>query len=217
MTDDTQTTADNLGTSAPETEPKARRRKRWPVALAILGVIVVVAGVGFLTWHQTPGFCGTVCHTTMGSYLETYENSSYLVANHAAADVVCLDCHEADLTTQLAELQVQLGGDYRLPLAKMETDDGFCLRSGCHTREDIVESMSDYETSLGDKANPHEKTVSAQSSILLDPHSDPSGETIACSTCHTAHRKSSEIDHCFVACHHNQTFESCSNCHDSIS
>lgn len=37
-------------------------------ALSIVGIVVVVlviAGIGAFAWHNTPGFCGTVCHDTM--------------------------------------------------------------------------------------------------------------------------------------------------------
>ena len=35
--------------------------------------VLVVAGCGMLAWHETPSFCGTVCHTPMSTYLDTYE------------------------------------------------------------------------------------------------------------------------------------------------
>lgn len=197
-----------VGTEAP---PKKRRRKA-PLVIGILAAIVVVAGAGFWVWHETPSFCGTMCHDTMGSYLDSYENSDYLVADHAAQNIACLDCHEAELATQIAELQVQLSGDYRIPLAKMETEDEFCLRDGCHTRDEIVAALSDYTTADGTSVNPHEQTIDPQAKGRTNPHG--AGESIACATCHTAHRPSAEIQYCYDACHHTETFEACSDCHN---
>ena len=113
--------------------PKKKRRK-GVIAGAVVLAVVLIAGIGMWIWHEQPSFCGTVCHDTMGSYLEGYESGDFLAHNHAQAGVACLNCHEAELNTQVAELQVQMSGDYRLPLAKMETTDEFCLRDGCHIR-----------------------------------------------------------------------------------
>lgn len=150
----------------------------------------------------------------MGSYLDSYGNIDYLVADHAANDITCLDCHEAELATQFAELQVQLSGDYRIPFAKMEVDDKFCLRDGCHTRDEIVTALDGYVTADGMNVNPHEQTISSDAKGRENPH-QMDGETVQCATCHTAHRPSAEIRYCYDACHHTETFEACSDCHDS--
>ncbi|WP_080800403.1 cytochrome c3 family protein [Arabiibacter massiliensis] len=192
---------------------KGSKRRKLVTALCVTGVVIVGAGAGLWVWHEQPGFCGSVCHDTMGSYVESYEGGEMLASQHAQADVVCLDCHEAELHTQLAELQVQLSGEYRLPLAKMETDDAFCLRDGCHTREKIVTATADYAAGGGTKVNPHEITFSADYGDTESPH-QVGGETAPCATCHTMHRTSAGIDYCYDACHHTQTFDSCYGCHD---
>lgn len=204
---------DYTAAAAERRNPAPKRRRKWLIVLGVALAVAAVSGAGFWVWHETPSFCGTMCHDTMGSYLDTYENSDFLVKSHADADVACLDCHEAELATQMAELQVQLSGSYRLPLAKMETDDSFCLRDGCHTREEIVVSTSDYTAGEGTKVNPHEMTVAAGTPQKQNPHGSD-GKTVPCSTCHTSHRASKGIDYCYDACHHNKTFESCSDCHN---
>lgn len=198
------------GENAPQ--PKRRRRK-LAMALAVVVVVAGVAAAGFWVWHEQPSFCGTVCHDTMGPYLEGYESGDCLANAHAQADVACLDCHEADFATQVAELQVQLSGDYRLPLAKMETDDAFCLRDGCHTRDGIAAATADYTCGDGEQVNPHEITFSNDYGSDESPH-EVAGEAIACATCHTSHRESAGIDYCYDTCHHAKTFESCYDCHD---
>lgn len=193
--------------------PAPRRRgKRAGIIIGIIAGVVIVAGAGFWIWHEQPSFCGTMCHDTMGTYLANYEDSDMLSHAHATAGVACLDCHEPVLEDQLAELQVQVSGDYRLPLAKMDTDDEFCLRDGCHTRDEIVSALDGYTFPDGTAVNPHEITFSTDYSSTESPHS-VGGETIPCSTCHTMHRNSNGIEYCFT-CHHTETAKPCYDCHD---
>lgn len=194
-----------------EAQPSKKRKKKWPVVLGVVAAIIVVAGAGFWIWHEQPSFCATMCHDTMGTYLDTYENSDYLVHDHANAGVTCLDCHTPEISEQLAELQVQLSGNYRLPLPKMETTDEFCLRDGCHMREEIEKVT--VEGADGSVAAPHLMTIDASAGQMQNPHG-AGGERLACSTCHTSHRQSKEIDYCYDTCHHTDTFERCSSCHD---
>lgn len=198
------------GGSANKVAP-GRKRKKWSVAAGVVAAVLVVAGAGFWVWHEQPSFCAAVCHDTMGKYLETYEDSDYLVHDHAVEGIDCLDCHTPELSEQFAELQLQLSGNYRVPLAKMETDDGFCLRDGCHTREEI-ESHTVVAVD-GAEVSPHTTTIDASAAQMKNPHGD-GGESLACSTCHTSHRESKEIDYCYDTCHHTETFETCVSCHD---
>lgn len=204
----------NADTGQKPKAAKAKRSKRkWPLVLGIVAFAFIVAGTGLWIWHETPGFCGTVCHDTMYSYVEGFEESDYLVHDHAEAGLVCLDCHEPVIEDQLKELQVQLSGNYRTPLAQMETDDSFCLRDGCHTRESIETATSDYTAPSGEKVNPHSTTVADKFSDSDNPH-EISGNTISCSNCHTSHRKSAGIGYCYEACHHAKNFTPCQDCHD---
>ena len=189
------------------------RRRKLASILCVSAVVLVGAAAGFWVWHEQPGFCGAVCHDIMGSYVESYAQGTLLASQHAQSDVVCLDCHETTLETQLAELQVQLSGEYRLPLAKMDIGDSFCLRDGCHTREDIAQATADYVAGNGTNVNPHEITFSTVYGETESPH-QVNDETIPCATCHTMHRKSAGIDYCYDSCHHTKTFDSCYGCHD---
>lgn len=194
-------------------QPAAKKTKKLPIVLGVVAAVVIVAGVGFFIWHQQPSFCATMCHDTMGTYLETYENSDYLVHAHAESGLVCLDCHEPTLSEQLEELQIQMSGDYRTPLAKRDMGDEFCLTDGCHTRDEIIAAGDSYVTPKGDAVNPHKMTIVETAESRENPHNSPDGEPLACSTCHTAHRQSKEINYCFDSCHHVGGFDSCSNCH----
>lgn len=192
--------------------PKKKRSKRAAIVVGVLGAIVVVAAAGFWIWHETPSFCGTMCHDTMGSYLESYEESDYMVAQHAAQGVRCLDCHEAELATQIAELQVQMSGDYRIPFAKMKVEDEFCMRDGCHSHDEVVTGTANYVAADGTKINPHEQTMDPNNRGRVNPHT--TSDAIPCATCHTAHRPSAQMNYCYDTCHHTQTFEVCSDCHE---
>lgn len=187
-----------------------RSRKKL-IVLTVVAVLIVGLVAGAWALHSRPSFCGTVCHSTMGSYLAGYNESDYLVRDHANAKVVCLDCHEAKIASQLQELKVQVSGDYRLPLKKMETTDEFCLTDGCHSRDDIAKA--EYVAKDGTAVNMHAKTVDTGSgSSMVDPHGG-GGDSAPCATCHTMHRTSKDMAYCF-SCHHTETFASCRNCHD---
>jgi nitrate/TMAO reductase-like tetraheme cytochrome c subunit len=53
--------------------------------LGVLTLIVIVGGVQTWEYTNSPGFCGTTCHTMPPEY------SAYLVSPHARVD--CVDCH----------------------------------------------------------------------------------------------------------------------------
>lgn len=192
-------------------QPK-RKRKRWPIVVSIVAVITVVAGIGGWVWHEQPSFCGAVCHDTMSPYVESWDNSTgknFLASNHADADVACLDCHEPEISEQVGEAVKQVTGDYKIPLKKMETDNSFCLREGCHDLAEVQQKGSITDAN-GKTANPHTQPVDKTNAA--DPHNG-TGEPLACADCHSMHRKSAKLDNCY-SCHHTETFAACNTCHD---
>lgn len=213
-TDDLKEGADPKEADATEPKvPKRRRgRKRGLVALCVIGVTLVAASSGLWVWHEQPEFCAAVCHETMGSYYESYSEGKLLAQSHATGDVTCLDCHDADPATQLKEATVQLSGDYRLPLKKMETDDSFCLRDGCHSLDDVAAETAGYLTEDGTEVNPHSITFLSSYGAAESPH-QAGGESVACADCHTMHRESKGIEYCY-SCHHTETFKVCYDCHN---
>ena len=42
-----------------------RKRKKWPITVGVIAVVLVVAGAGFWVWHEQPSFCNAICHTPM--------------------------------------------------------------------------------------------------------------------------------------------------------
>lgn len=183
-------------TAAPK---KSSAKKRVGIVCGVIAVIVAIAGFGMWTWHDDPSFCGTVCHTPMASYLETYDQkpntegvdkygnpvsntSAMLAVQHGAMGFDCLTCHKATLGQQISEGTAWLAGNYTYPLDERSVaelgeptgmgSDEMCLNESCHnmTRDDLYNLTADEEN-------------------LYNPHWSHH-ETLDCGTCHKAHGQS---------------------------
>ena len=183
-------------TAAPK---KSSAKKRVGIVCGVIAVIVAIAGFGMWTWHDDPSFCGTVCHTPMASYLETYDQkpntegvdkygnpvsntAAMLAVQHGAMGFDCLTCHKATLGQQISEGTAWLAGNYTYPLDERSVaelgeptgmgSDEMCLNESCHnmTRDDLYNLTADEEN-------------------LYNPHWSHH-ETLDCGTCHKAHGQS---------------------------
>lgn len=114
--------------------PKQKLPKNKKLTIVgVVVVVIVVAGMGFWTWHNSPSFCSAFCHTPMNNYVETYDqqagapgtdkwgndvsnSSAMLVVSHKEAGQNCLSCHEPIISQQIGEVQATLTGDYYYPL-----------------------------------------------------------------------------------------------------
>ena len=56
-----------------EPAPKKGGAKRGRIVAAVVVAVIIVAGCGMLAWHNSPSFCGTVCHTPMSKYVADFE------------------------------------------------------------------------------------------------------------------------------------------------
>ena len=153
--------------------------KKLIVIIAIVLVLVVVAGVGW-TYHEQPRFCADMCHI-MGPYLESWNGSDYGAAAHAAEGVDCLGCHVPTIQEQVNELVVYVKGDYTIPLEELEVSDEFC-----------------YDCHLLDEHENKEQVVQRTEELERNPHDSHLIGEMACSTCHKMHKPSE--DQCAV-CH----------------
>lgn len=191
-------------------EVAALPKKKPSKKLTIVGIIVaaiVVAGVGFWTWHETPEFCTAICHTPMNAtYLETlYANpygpavdkwgnevtkaKSMLASVHGNMGKRCMSCHEPAIQEQVTEGLEWIQGNYYNPLSERDLsrlvfyrgvgETEFCLNAGCHNLT---------KTALTDET----------ADMARNPHSWHHTE-YTCSDCHKAHRSSIMI---------------CSQCHE---
>ena len=95
-----------------------------------------------------------------------------------------------------------------------------CL--SCHPMDAVATASTDYVAESGEVANPH-RTVDEDAD---NPHEATGGEkVIDCGKCHTAHESDApsaddieqpdNINYCYTQCHHQRTFEDCSNCHNN--
>ena len=162
-------------------------KKRWPVVVGVIVAVLVVAGIGGFAWHNTPSFCGTVCHSSMSEHVDNYygaddTNGAGLAHWHGVnAGTTCLDCHKADINTQVAELGSQLSGDTdNLGLAdRYYVDNDTCLSCHGDSYEALAEQTADLEP--------------------YNPHDSPHGQ-LNCNECHKGHAQ--QVDTC-GQCHPN--------------
>ena len=180
-----------------EEPAKKKGKKKWPIVVGVVVVVLIAAGAGFWVWHEQPSFCNAICHTPMDPYNATYDQElnttgvdkwgneventrAMLSVTHKAMGDTCMSCHVPTLSEQISEGINWVTGNYVYPLeekslkdlteARGLDDDEFCLNEACHniTRDDLIEATSDMER---------------------NPHVAQHGE-VACSECHKAHRAS---------------------------
>lgn len=193
--------------SQPAAKRPMEKRKRLGITLGCIAVVLVVAGAGFMVWHEQPSFCNAICHDPMDPYLPTFEAtpgqpatdkwgnevedaSSMLAAVHNQAGKTCMDCHVPQLDEQMTEGAEWVTGNYDSPLGErtstqlveargLENSDEFCMNTSCHPygRDELVK-----KTAWMGKINPHTPQHGEQK----------------CTTCHKAHRAS--VNYC-TQCH----------------
>ena len=143
-------------------EPAAKKgKKRLPVILGVIVVVIAIAGIGFWKWHEQPTFCNAICHN-MDAFVETYyeepgaaatdkwgnevtNSNAMLAVTHAESNVNCLGCHVPSIGQQIHEGMEYVTGAYEMPLKEKslsellegrgeqaDSSDQFCLREGCH-------------------------------------------------------------------------------------
>ena len=187
---------------------KVGRFKRWQVTVSICAVVFIAAGAGMYAWHETPSFCGAICHAAMDGYVPTYESEpgqpsvdkwgnevedagAMMAATHRKyGDVTCLGCHVPTIAEQASEGVHFVTGNYMAPLSErnlnnltayVNYDDPteFCLNESCHNMT---------------KAD----LTQATSSLSRNPHQWHHFE-YTCTDCHKSHRASVLV---------------CTSCHD---
>lgn len=190
QTADAQASEPNEADGANAPAAKKSNKNKKLITVGVVVIVLVLAGAGFWVWHEQPSFCNAICHSPMDAYVESYSegDAGQLVTQHAEANISCLGCHEAVITTQVAEVMSWIADDYPM------TEDGmlatgtefateeFCARSGCHDMTDVVESTWGFEGN-DEKYNPHSNH---QSNLLecSDCHKVHETSTLYCTKCH---------------------------------
>ena len=163
--------------------PKRSHRRAW-TTVGIVAAIIVVAGAGFWAWHEQPSFCNAICHSPMDRYVETYDSGDpHLgITAHANADVTCLKCHEAELTTQVSEAMAWMSDSYpvteegALATGKEFADEQFCAKSGCH--HELGDGYDEITANLWGFAGNDAK---------YNPHASHQDLALECGDCHGIH------------------------------
>jgi hypothetical protein len=169
-------------------EPAGKKRftpKKVLIVLAVLFVLGAGGGLGVMKASDNPAFC-TLCHNMQKYYdsftfsqteEETGAGYDLLAKRHAdsADQLVCHDCHEASLLTQVEEGVKFLTGNYLDPLTRRNFGNQFCL--DCHDFEEV-------------KAITRERfaEMSAPPFNVANPHDSHNGD-LDCSVCHRMHQK----------------------------
>lgn len=188
----------NLGDDAGSDETESlgaapkKKRKKWPIAIGVMAVIVIAAGAGFMMWHEQPSFCNAICHSPMDPYVDNYysEDSTALAAVHREADTVCLDCHEPVLSEQISEGMKWLSGDFitnadtGMLVIDPEKQAGLVPSvtcKSCHNMDEAKAATEDFEGNQG--ANPHDSHVGELECSSC--HSSHGASTLYCGNCHS--------------------------------
>ena len=154
-----------------------------------MAAVIVVAGAGFWVWHEQPSFCNAICHSPMDYYVETYDSGdpNLGVTAHAKAGESCLDCHTAELTTQISEVCAWVSDNYpmtedgtMLATGKQFASEEFCARPECHGGK----SFDEITAGLWGFAGNDEK---------YNPHSSHQDYALECGDCHKVHEKSTLV------------------------
>ena len=157
-------------------------RKNKLIVVGVVAAVLVAAGAGFWVWHEQPSFCNAICHSPMDKYVETYYEGDpgKLVTAHAEAGDACLDCHEAEITTQVSEVMAwvsdgyPMGEDGLLATGKEFATEEFCTNGDCHNMTDVVNATWGF-------AGNDEK---------YNPHSSHQDNNLECGDCHKVHETS---------------------------
>lgn len=223
----TETTAPEQQTEAPKADAaldgskpkkaKMPKNKKFAIAGVIVGV-VFLACLGFGAWHETPGFCGAICHTPMDPYLATYETgshdklgneldqteaSSMLSYKHKTymGGMRCMDCHKPVIGQQLSEGANWVSGNYSIAGTNAQGQPYLESRSLADLSEGIGVKEDEFCLNSGcHVATPDRKALFEKTKYLgseYNPHSQRHGD-IDCSQCHKAHTQS--VNYC-TECH----------------
>lgn len=183
--------SDRVSDAQHTSQPAAKMtRKNKLIVVGVVAAVLVAAGAGFWVWHEQPSFCNAICHSPMDKYVETYYEGDpgKLVTAHAEVGDACLDCHEAEITTQVSEVMAwvsdsyPMGEDGLLATDKEFATEEFCTNGDCHNMTDVVNATWGF-VGNDEKYNPHS---SHQDNNLEcgDCHKVHETSTLYCAKCH---------------------------------
>lgn len=213
--------------ASPEKRPtyQKNRKKKTVAIIGIVVAVVAVAGAGFWAWHETPSFCGAICHTPMDPYLDTYEQESgtagtdkwgnsvdstnaMLAVSHREneSEATCLSCHTPTFSEQVSEGVAWITGSYE---AKANDTYGAVLNEKSLSDLTAASGADPESFCLNEACHTNDDgTVMTRDDLAKltsnqkrNPHVDQHSNT-TCTDCHKAHRAS--VNQC-SGCHADST------------
>ncbi len=185
------------------------KQLNWKVKILLLAVIVLVVSSGAIVVSEQPGFCNS-CHI-MNNYYHNWKTSTH-------SEVNCLECHlqpgfmghvKGKINGLSQAIDCMVGRVGTKPSATIL--DESCLRSECHSTEELLATDIDFNGVKFTHKNHIKKVVD--------------GINITCGTCHSHFEGNEHFgvnnDACFT-CHFLRDTEageklvqtSCTNCHE---
>ena len=218
----TEEVAEDAAKDAEKTAKKAGKKKKWPIVVGVVAVVLVAAGAGFWVWHEQPSFCNAICHTPMDAYYETYADgstdkygneldeagrNSMMAYLHVQTDgTTCMDCHVPSIGEQITEGMNWVTGNYEiegtnaLGQAVMPERALSDLTEARGVPEDEFCLNSGCHTNDDGSVMTRDDLIEATADLTdspRNPHLAQHGER-ACSDCHKAHSQS--VNYC-TSCH----------------
>lgn len=209
-------------TEAADTKAAKKGKKKWPVVVGVIAVVIVAAGAGFWVWHEQPSFCAAICHTPMDAYLETYDSGNYdkygneltsedqknsmmAYLHKTEAGTTCLGCHQPVITEQVTEGMNWISGNYEVAGENkqgdtvLETRDISELVAARGAEDDEFCLNSGCHTNADGSVMTRDDLVAltADLSSTRNPHVAQHGE-YSCTQCHKGHAQS--VNYC-SSCH----------------
>ena len=209
-----------------ENQPAEKRKSKKLPIIAVVIAVIAIAGIGFWSWHETPGFCAAFCHN-MDRYLEGYEqeqgvtgvdkygnavsNTNAMMATMhrntkatAMPEIRCMGCHHAVIGEQVSEGIGWATGNYLDPLDE---------RVGEHLTDWWNEPANNFCANenchvylLGDDGTlSYDKLEASTKSRTFNPHErHHENLTLQCTDCHKGHRASTVV---CTGCHNHENIE----------
>lgn len=227
MAEETKTEVAATEEPAKDAKQAKKGKKKWPIVVGVVAVVLVAAGAGFFVWHEQPSFCNAICHTPMDAYVETYVDGSkdkygnelteeadkmammaYYHGHTTEGETTnCLGCHVPTLGEQITEGMHWITGSYEVAgenkagqtiLEDRELSDLVEAR-GIAEDEFCLNSGCHHVTDGGTEITSREDLQAATADLdkEYNPHNPQHGE-YACSQCHKAHSQS--VNYC-TQCH----------------
>jgi nitrate reductase NapE component len=213
---------------APAKEPNKGRKRissRAKVTIGVIVAVVLVGGFGFYQWHETPQFCGAICHEPMDMYLVNYTDGEYDAYGNQMKSAVessammaymhkqvnnqtCLQCHQAALEEQITEgvswitHGYEIAGTNSLGYTYMHDAAGDSLVKYRSVTADQFCLVQGCHTDTDGNAVMTRADLTAATADMgtMNPHQfDKHYATWACTDCHKGH---------------SQSVNMCTDCHD---